>query len=395
MPGMPASPLAGGQAAAAGGAYMDAHGNQIILPANFAQGCPSYGPEGCGPYGPCDYGYGGYDENAYADFGGYSQPDQCGPHYFDIAVSGVAIRGEELFNDVLPFADAGVGITPTDPEFPLLDPQQDYRDYEPGWQIAARYDIGALAVLEATYMGVYDLGFNDSVFDPTAQLTTVYSQYGLSPVSPIAGLEEDVDSVTLDYQSDLQSTEFSYRRYWVGYSPRISGTYLAGFRYIRLAEELNFDTTSGSGDASFLYSGENDLVGAQVGGDGWISILQGLRIGAEAKAGLYNNRFEFLHTASVPDPRLVGLDLTRYRKDDQAAFAGELSVSMVADVLPSFSIRVDYRALYLNSLATVGNNIFPNEVVDAIVDGAVNNRTVLSQADALYHGLNAGIEYVW
>lgn len=397
-PGMPASPLAGGQAAAMGGAYMDAYGNPIILPANFHQGAPGYGPEcqGCDPYG----GYGacaGYDENAYADFGGYSEPDQCGPHYFDIAVAGVAIRPEEIFNDVPPLANAGVGIFDpgtgqTIPDRPLLDPQNEYGDYEPGWQIAARYDIGALAVLEMTYMGIYDLGFNDSVLSADVNnglpnsLTSVFSQYG---TLPIIGLES-VNRFTLDYQSDLQSTEFSYRRYWVGYNPRISGTYLAGFRYIRMTEDMTFDSEAGGGqdNASLLWSDENDLVGAQIGGDGWISILQGLRIGAEAKTGIYNNRYKFRHATDVPDPSITNVDFTV--EDDQIAFAAEFGVDMVADILPSISLRAGYRALYLNSLVTVGNNIYPNEFVDS-----VGETQVLTQADALYHGFTGGIEYVW
>jgi hypothetical protein len=401
-PNMPASPLAGGQAAM-GGAYMDAYGNPIVLPAQYAEGCPGYGPEcqSCGPYGPCDdgacYGYGGYDENAYADFGGYSQPDQCGPHYFDVAVSGVALRPEEIFNDVPPLANAGVGIFDpgtgqTIPDRPLLDPQNEYGDYEPGWQIAARYDIGALALLEMTYMGIYDIGFNDSVLSADVNngtpnsLTSVFSQYG---TVPIIGLES-VNRFTLDYQSDLQSTEFSYRRYWVGYNPRITGTYLAGFRYIRMTEDMTFDSEAGGGqdDASLLWSDENDLVGAQLGGDGWICILQGLRIGAEAKAGIYNNRFKFRHATAVPDPSITNVDFTV--EDDQVAFACEFGVDMVADILPSISLRGGYRAMYLNSLATVGNNIFPNEFVDGVGD-----TQVLTQADALYHGFTGGIEYVW
>jgi hypothetical protein len=398
-PGMPASPLAGGMAAAQSGqAFMDAHGNPIIIPAHFAE--PRY-MEGCPPgYG----GNGGYGAPVYADFGGYSMPDQCGPHYFDIAVAGVAIRGERLFDDVLPFADDGVGISPTQPEVPLLDPQNDYQDVEPGWQISARYDIGPLSVLEATYMGIYDLGFFDRVTDPTtAQITTVFSQYGQSNIDPpLAGLEEDVDSASLEYDADLQSTEFSYRRYWVGYNPRISGTYLAGFRYVRMSEQLFFDTTSASGDASFTWESENDLVGAQLGGDGWISLRQGLRLGAEGKAGVYNNRFGLRHTVDIPESNYTDRaltidndDFTINDEDDHAAFVGEVSVDLVADILPSVSLRVGYRALYLSSLATVGNNVFPNEIVDAINTDAVPDRVVLSQAGVVYHGLNGGIEYIW
>ena len=40
-------------------------------------------------------------------------------------------------------------------------PAQD--DYEPGWKIAVRYDLGPLSVFEATYMGLYDMACGDEV----------------------------------------------------------------------------------------------------------------------------------------------------------------------------------------------------------------------------------------
>jgi hypothetical protein len=59
---------------------------------------------------------------------------------------------------------------------------------------------------------------------------------------------------------------------------------------------------------------------------------------------------------------------------------------MVADILPSVSIRGGYQVLYLNSLVTVGNNIDPVDVTSTVL---------YTQADALYHGFRGGIEYIW
>ena len=95
--------------------------------------------------------------------------------------------------------------------------------------------------------------------------------------------------------SDLQSAEISYRRYWLGYSPRISGTLLAGFRYTKLDEDFLF-RTQGSEPipsqpagplAALRYSEdcENNLAGFQTGGDIWVTLIQGLRFGSEGKVG--------------------------------------------------------------------------------------------------------------
>jgi len=376
-PGMPASPLAGGMAAASGQSFMDAHGQPIVMPASYGQACAPYGAYGAACPEDC-YG------DAYADFGGSPFPDQCGPHYFDIAVQGVALTAEDMFEGIPPLISIGqaAGGGPL-----ILTPEEVFDDYEAGWQIAARLDLGPLSVLEATYMGLYDIGSTERVVSTEVSpggadfnLFTVFSGYGLDPIDGL----DDASIITVDYQSDLQSTELSYRRYWVGYNPRVSGTYLAGFRYIRMTEEFNFNSIALLGDSNLLWDADNDLVGAQFGGDAWVCLRQGLRLGFEGKAGIYNNRFKFRHETNIPDPDITNLDFST--DGNQVAFAGESTVDLVADILPSFSIRGGYRVLYLNSLVTVGNNI---DVVNFIPE------ELNDQADALYHGFHAGLEYIW
>jgi hypothetical protein len=245
-PQTPASPLAGGQAAYQGGAYMDAHGDQIVMPASYCAPGAGYG-EMCPPGDGCG-------DQGYADFGGYSMPDQCGPHYFDVAANAVFLQSDRSFQDVPPLGSIGVA-GPT-----ILDPGDLNDDFEPGWEIAARLDLGPLSVIEATYMGIYDLGFNSTVDSVDVangvdfQLNSVFSDYGIDPID---GLDEG-SVYNVDYQSDLQSTELSYRRYWLGHNPRISGTYLAGFRYVRMTEELDFNAIALLGDSNIEWQSTND-----------------------------------------------------------------------------------------------------------------------------------------
>ena len=367
-----AAPLAGGQAAYQGGAYMDVSGNPIVLPASYGEPVQGYG-EACAP--ACGYG-----DSGYADYGGYSVPEQCGPHYFDIAASAVFLQSDNAFENALPFASIGI-----DGER-ILDAESLNDDYNPGWQIAARLDFGPLSVLEATYMGLYDMGFNSTVNSVDVangldfQLSSVFSDYGIDPID---GLDEG-SVYNLDYQSDLQSTEFSYRRYWLGNNPRISGTYLAGFRYLRMTEELGFDATALLGDSTIDWGTTNDVVGAQLGGDGWIALRQGLRLGGEVKGGIYNNRFKYYHQTNIPDPDITNVDFES--GGNQVSFVGEATCDLVADILPSISLRGGYRVLYMSSLVTVGTNI---DNVD------VASTALYTQGDALYQGFHGGIEYIW
>jgi hypothetical protein len=380
-PQMPAAPLAGGMAAAGGGSYMDAHGNPIVMPASYtdAGGGECYGSYG-GPAGAGDPGA------AYVDFGGYG-PDQCGPYYFDIAADAVFLKNDDFFEGVPAFGSIG----PLGP--PILEPQSQSGDYEAGWKIAARLDLGALSVLEATYMGIYDFGFSDTVNSVDVApgglddfLFSVFSNYG-DPVA-IPGLDNG-SVYSLSFEADLQSTELSYRRYWLGYSPRISGTYILGARYIRMTEDLAFNAltdvqTPEPQSSSLLWGADNDLVGFQTGADGWICLRQGLRLGGETKAGIYNNRYKFRKSTDIPDDDIDNVDFST--DGNQIAFAGEASFDLVADILPSFSIRGGYQALYMSSLVTVGNNVDPTNVVST---------AVLTQDDAVFHGFHAGLEYIW
>ncbi|MEO2046737.1 MAG: hypothetical protein ABGX16_09220 [Pirellulales bacterium] len=375
----PASPLAGGSPAAHGDAYMDVHGNNIVMPASYCNGCQSGGYGGGGSTCP---GAGYCQDNMAVNFGSCGLPDQCGPHYFDISAGVVYLRGEDLFEGVPAFTSVGVGLNA--PRYLELDGEE---EYEPGWKIAARIDLGPLSVFEATYMGLYDLGFNDSVrsidvTNPSAnfQLFSMFSNYGIGTLIP--GVD-DAAVVRLGYESDLQSTEFSYRRYWVGNNPRVSGTYLLGFRYLRLTDDLAYQTEAVAGNANRLWGGENDLLGAQIGGDGWVTLRQGLRLGGEIKAGLYNNHYVFTNSGDLPG---TNSDFSNTSTGDQVAFAAEGSVSVVMDILPSVSLRGDYQVLYLNSLATAGGNVDPTDYFST---------NVATQSDALYHGFSGGLEFIW
>lgn len=374
-----ASPLAGGPAAAQGNQFTDVYGNPIIMQTSYS---PS-GPEGF--YGG---GYGGGPGDPMAvDFGGYTE-DQIGPHYFDVSFGAVFLKSDDLLADVGSLGSITAGAAAPR----ILNPSTELGDYDTGWQIALRYDLGALSVLEATYMGLYDIGYTDTVNSNQAtinppnqsnQLFTVFSSFGVP--FPIDGLD-DAENLTADYQADLQSTEFSIRRYWVGNNPRISGTYLLGFRYVRMTEDFNFDSEALLGNTSLFWGGENDILGFQFGGDGWFGLRQGLRIGIDGKAGVYNNRYKFAATGDFADVGNSPDDYALSTEGNNVAFVGETGVSIVMDILPSWSLKFGYNALYIDNLAMVGANIDTTNFVPA---------TFFVKDDVLYHGFNAGTEYVW
>jgi hypothetical protein len=430
--------------------YVDAHGNPVVVPAGYGQpydgyggydggapcdcggaGCSScggYGACGCGGYGCAGCGGGGMSPH----YGGFTGPfpmgaggtdppvgydlmedvgmagymvDQRGPHYFDIRAEAVLLERDETFKQDVDFTVFNLG-GPV-----VLTSRQLQYDEEPGFRVLGRFDLGPLSVLEFGYMGIYDFESSASFTDPmpadidTGNLFSLFSDYGTNPmnvtVPDIGPMPETERSITqsISIDSDLQTAEISYRRYWVGFLPRVSGTLLAGFRYTRLREDFLFRTI-GEAAADYDLRADNHLAGFQTGGDVWVGLMQGLRIGAEGKAGIFNNNYE-VHTLvtttpplSVPPAPLVPPELDERFEDDEVAFISEASVDIVADILPSWSIRAGYEVLFLNSIVLAGEN-FNTASPYGLPGQAPRIPFVAEQGRAFYHGGHVGLEFIW
>jgi hypothetical protein len=431
--------------------YVDAHGNPVVVPAGYGQpygcsddysgdgacSCGGYGCSSCEGYGGCGCGgygcagcagggmsphYGGFTGPFPMGAGGTDPPvgydlmddvgmagymvDQRGPHYFDIRAEAVVLERDETFKQDIDFTIFNLGGP-----IVLSSGQLQY-DEEPGFRVLGRFDLGPLSVLEFGYMGIYDFESSASFTDPnpvdpvtgTGNLFSLFSDFGTNPATvaipggPMPETERSIfHSISID--SDLQTAEMSYRRYWVGFLPRVSGTLLAGFRYTRLREDFLFSTV---GEAALDYDlrADNHLAGFQTGGDVWVGLMQGLRIGAEGKAGIYNNNYE-VHTLitttpplSVPPAPLVPPELDERFEDDDVAFISEASVDIVADILPSWSIRAGYEVLFLNSIVLAGDN-FNAASPYGLAGQAPRIPFVAEQGHAFYHGGHVGLEFIW
>jgi hypothetical protein len=335
--------------------------------------------------------------------------DQRGPHYFDVRAEAVFLQRDETFGRSIAFTENR--LTPNDPVV-LSSNQLDYGT-QPGFRIIGRYDICPLSVLEFGYTGIFGFSSSASFTDPnpvdvntgTGNLFSLFSQFGTNPASttnPQGPMPETERSITqsIAIESDLQSAEISYRRYWLGYIPRVSGTLLAGFRYTKLNEEFEFHT---EGEASQTYSvnADNNLAGFQTGADVWICLLQGLRFGAEGKVGLYDNHYDLRNRIVTTPVGTTPPTLFEEFKKDQPALITEASLDLVADILPSLSIRGGYEILFMNSLVLAGDNFntaSPYNRIDLSPNpglGLFRTPFVDDNGQAFYHGAHIGIEYIW
>lgn len=395
---------------------------QIVGPSGCYDAGPGIGAHGVfggrephhGFTGPMPMGYGGttppvgYDLMNDVGTEGYLI-DQRGPHYFDVRAEAVYLERDETFGEEIDFTVEDVGgpvvLSSSDLEY----------DWEPGFRIVGRYDICPLSVLEFGYMGIYS--FEDSatfVDQNDPDLFSLFSEFGTNPVTVTAPggpmpETERASEHSISIESTLQTAEISYRRYWVGWSPRISGTLLGGFRYTKLNEEFEFssqgsetlpnDPTGPLAALDYTVDADNDLAGFQTGGDIWVGLMQGLRIGAEGKAGLYANHYSLTNEVVTTPLGTTPPTLLEEFDEDQAAFIGEASVDLVADVLPSVSLRVGYEVLFIDSVVLAGENFNtgspynPGPVDNGL--GPLRTPFVEDDSDVFYHGGHAGIEFIW
>jgi putative beta barrel porin BBP7 len=283
-----------------------------------------------------------------------------------------------------------------------------------GFRAIGRYDICALSVVEFGYTGIYDFSDSATVTDTSrpGNLYSLFSRptpgtgnFGINPptvstgINPLPFTEQAIQQ-SISFKSDLQTAEISYRRYWLGWSPRISGTLLAGFRYTKVNEDFEFDSlgspnTFTVSNPAFEYRTDavNNLSGFQAGGDGWISLTQGLRLGAEGKAGIYDNHYNLQSSILEGNVGSLSNVITPDKFDgDKVAFIGEASVDLVADITPSISLRAGYEVLFLDSLVLAGDNFNQTSPF-----GNQGTRVPFVDNDGklFYSGAHAGVEYTW
>lgn len=346
----------------------------------FVDPAASYGyGDACDAYGnPIGGGFGA----GAAGYGTGAGWDQCGPHYYDFSADFLYWRRDRAAEPPVAFASVGVGTPPT------LTTQDLEQQFEPGFRVSARLDVGPMSFVEASYFGTF-FWEADAAIAADGVVYSVFSDFG----TDVTFVEVDaVDNASIELESELHSSEINWRRYWVGAHPAVTGTYLMGARWVRLTEDFAFRTSVNDDPsifADYTVATENDLVGFQVGGDMAVCLRQGLRVVGTSKVGIYNNRTK--QTTQVVSTTLP-LGLTERAEDNTVAFVGEGGVSVVADILPSFSIRAGYEVLFLNSVALGANNF---NATPPFEGGSPRVPFVEDEGKALYHGFFGGLEYVW
>ena len=348
----------------------------------------SCGPGGCGMvsgglpnwfqrlHTPCPqaHGYDGFNANL-CNHGPSGDGGCCLPRWFDVQAEWLYWQRDDP--NARQFSSLGI-LGPNALDAADLDFSQ-----ESGFRVTGAYLIGPSTGVELGYFG----GFNwaDSAqATSNADLFSLFSDFGSQNFNG----SPDTDSANLhrlSVSSELDNVELNVRRRWVSANCVVHTSILGGARYFRFREDLSFITETNSGMMDYTVNADNDLVGAQLGGDLFLCLTPRFRIGAEAKGGIFGaSNSQKTNVAAA-----VSSNINEYAKDNDVAFVGEAGATALYRVTSHLTFRVGYQLLYVDGVATALDN------VDTQTPFSQRIPFVNNSSDLFWHGSNVGFEYTW
>ena len=208
-----------------------------------------------------------------------------------------------------------------------------------------------------------------------------WSQF-VSPSPSWWGRPEYTPNAQAYFTSDLNSYEFNTRWRWVETVRPWTGAWILGVRYVDFEEAVSghvVEITGSAFDQSLITS--NDLVGFQLGGELFWSVVPTVMIGGDIKAGMYGN---YAQRKYREIPSIGGLpDANERSSIKHGAFLGEANL-MVNTALPhGWYIRGGYTCLYLSSVALVADALLPPGPAGLVP----------TTGSLLVHGFYGGLEW--
>ncbi|WP_202921482.1 BBP7 family outer membrane beta-barrel protein [Anatilimnocola aggregata] len=352
---------------------------------------------GCPPEGG---GYGHRHNGLLGDVLGiiapYSDGGCAAPRWFDFDVGVMSIRRDDVGNSrVFTVQDDGVN-----PPVTVLQTSDLDFDSSTSFKFSAMMQCGPGSNLEFTYFGLFGwtstaqaLGNND--------LFSVYSQFGTDPAGGFPETDaSDIQRIT--YFSTFDNFEVNFRQRWQSPNCRYQGSWLYGVRYFKLDEDFNYNTLGVHTDlgppivvttdtSRTNVNTNNSLTGLQIGGDMWVCLIPGLRVGGEGKFGVYGNHQNIDTTITTS----TGLNFQEELRVGDVAFIGDLAAYATYRINYNWTFKAGYQALYVEGVALASENF--NPVPPNVFVGGSQTRvpTAFRNGNVFYHGYTASFEYLW
>jgi hypothetical protein len=249
----------------------------------------------------------------------------------------------------------------------------DARNYNFNWDggldISAIRRFGDNKALEVRYFGI-------DGWRATQEFTTP-GIWNFPTNPPLFGL--GVADITSVYTSRIYSTEINVRR---DVNDRIQ--VLAGFRWLELHENLQFNADFGGNQAVITDNTDNHLYGGQLGADMRLWNRGGpFSIDGVFKAGIYGNSSD--NTFGVT--QAIGPAFGAGQDKGQVAFVGEIGLTAVYQWTDHIALRGGYQLLWVDGVSLASDQLKAIDVINA--------SGIDTTGDAFYHGAMMSVDFTW
>jgi len=268
-----------------------------------------------------------------------------------------------------------------------------------GARLSVAFIVGPGGNIEVTYLGG-NRWKDEAVATGNLNLFSFLSNFGVAP----PGGFQDTDASLVQSASTLatfHSGEVNYRRRTVGPYGRFQWSGLGGIRYLRYDSDFDYKTLGDNNNAipprlrffEMLNSVDNEMVGAQIGGDLWWNVIPGVNLGIGLKGGPMGNHISRRSqvNANSIGPAATPGSLSFADSVNKTAWMGEIEATLLYRISHSWTIKSQY---YLLSVDNVGYGFDTNAAESLISAGATPIDPIQTRSLTI-SGFSIGAEYMW
>ncbi len=206
--------------------------------------------------------------------------------------------------------------------------------------------------------------------------------WGLDDFTPPGTRPGTTISPATRFSSNLDSYEFNTRWRWVETIRPWTGAWIFGVRYVDFEEQASGTVQETVSTIIYeqLLTTSNELIGFQLGGELFWSVVPRVMIGGDIKGGIYGNyaKRKFTDVPSTGPTTLYPTTSTKH-----AAFLGEANLMVNTALSHGMYIRGGYTGVYMSSLALAAD----------VLSGTGPNGGVPITGSLLAHGFYGGLEW--
>jgi hypothetical protein len=223
--------------------------------------------------------------------------------------------------------------------------------------------------------------FGDPGADASASIDFIARYGGPASYTIATGGPFVLLSFGVNYETDLHSIELNQR-----HSVTDNITFLSGFRYLEVDENLKFNLTvlNVIPLATYAWSDDNHLFGGQIGTDLALWNSGPFRFNSIFKGGLYGVESDNAFTNQT----IFSTTVRNGATDSDVAFVGEIDLMGTYSICRNVALRGGYQLLWIDGVALASDNA-------AATNPGNGGAVIDTNGQLFYHGATVAMEFTW